>query len=66
MPLGPGKYDDMTTHVRDQTKAAGVAVIIIGGSKGDGLSVQAPLSVALKLPAMLRFMADEIEKSGPL
>lgn len=41
MPLGPGKYDDMCTMVREATGAQAVVVVIVGGSRGDGFSVQA-------------------------
>ena len=64
MPFGPGKYDDLATYVRDKAEAVGVAIIIVGGNKGEGFAVQAPLDLVLKLPEMLRNMADEIERSG--
>jgi len=38
--VGPGKYDDLCTYVREQTKAQVVLVIILGGEKGDGFSCQ--------------------------
>lgn len=42
MAFGPGKYDDVTTYVRQQTEAKdGVIVIVLGGNKGAGTSVQA-------------------------
>ncbi len=62
MALGPGKYDDLATLVRDGTKADGVIVIVIGGSKGSGFSVQATFEVTAKLPELLRTMADNIER----
>ena len=60
--LGPGKYDELCTYVREQTKAAGVVVIVLGGEDGHGFSVQAPLEVAATLPRLLRIMADSIER----
>lgn len=63
MPVGPGKYDDLCTYVREQAKAAGAIVIVIGGAKGAGFSVQAPPIVTLKLPALLRELAKQIEES---
>jgi hypothetical protein len=64
MPIftGPGKYDDVATIVRDMTRAEAVIVIIAGGMRGDGLSVQAPIDFTMKLPLMLRDVADGIEK----
>ena len=62
MALGPGKYDGLATLVRDGTKADGVIVIVIGGSKGGGFSVQATGEVTAMLPALLRKLADDIER----
>lgn len=63
MPIGPGKYDDLTTHVRVQSKALGVIVIVFEGEHGSGFSVQAPLDITLKLPGLLRTVAADIEAS---
>jgi len=63
MPVGPGKYDDLCTKVREETNASGAIVLIFGGAEGDGFSCQAPLDVTLKLPEVLRSMADQIEAS---
>jgi hypothetical protein len=62
MSAGPGKYDGLATMVREQADARGVIVIVIEGDNGSGFSVQGDLSVTLRLPAMLRNMADQIEK----
>lgn len=64
MPEGKGKYDALCTYVREQAKAVGAAVIIVKGEKGSGFSVQAPASLGLALPQMLRMMADEMEKAN--
>jgi len=40
MPTGPGKYDSVTTLVREMTGAACVVVIVIGGHHGDGFDQQ--------------------------
>ncbi len=63
MPLGPGKYDHLATHVREQAKALGAIVIVFEGDHGSGFSVQAPLNITLKLPALLRTVAADIEAS---
>lgn len=65
MPVGPGKYDELCTHVRQQTGALGAIVIVIQGEKGSGFSCQAIPGVMLGIPALLRMMAAEIESSGP-
>ena len=58
--IGPGKYDDEASIARIATGASGVVLIILGGSKGSGFSVQASLPDMLKLPSMLEFMAQQI------
>lgn len=63
MPLGPGKYDDLCTVVRDSAKADAAIVIIHGGERGNGFSVQGPFEFALSLPAILRSVADNIEET---
>jgi hypothetical protein len=64
MALGPGKYDEETTLLREKTEAKGVVLLIFNGKKGSGFSCQAPLELQLRLPAILREMAEEIEKNG--
>ena len=62
MARGPGKYDDLATYVREQANAHGAVVIVIAGDKGSGFSVQATEDVTRRLPALLRSLADDIEK----
>jgi hypothetical protein len=64
MPVGPGKYDEYCTKIREETKAEGVLLAVFGGSKGDGFSVQAPFELLLELPEILRNMARQIEESS--
>lgn len=59
--IGPGKYDDLTTDVREKAQAAGVLLIVIGGNRGHGFSAQISASVARAVPAILRNLADQIE-----
>jgi hypothetical protein len=70
MPIGPGKYDDEATRVRESTGAQAVLVAVIDGVLGTGFSVQAPLHIAQRLPRVLRDIANEIEAvqklRGPL
>jgi hypothetical protein len=61
MAAGPGKYDHLATLVREQANALGVIVIVFGGDKGNGFSVQADLPTTLSLPQVLRATADQIE-----
>lgn len=71
MPIGPGKYDDITTYVREQTQAGVVMVLVVGGIKGDGFAVQVAgqhaegaAAVAKLLARALRDVAEQIEKDG--
>ena len=61
MAKGPGKYDDLCTLVREQAEAKGAIVIVLGGNKGFGFAVQLEPGIAVKLPELLRDMADQIE-----
>jgi hypothetical protein len=65
MALGPGKYDDIATEVRQKTGTEGVIVFVINGSRGNGFSAQLPLDLTLTLPTILRDMARQIEDVGP-
>lgn len=61
MPVGPGKYDDLATHAREQAQADGVVVLVFGGNKGSGFSVQGNMPLQMALPDLLRMMADDID-----
>lgn len=63
MPIGPGKYDELATYVREESKALGVIVIVFEGEHGNGFSVQAPPHIVMNLPDLLRVTADDIERS---
>lgn len=62
MAIGPGKYDDLATMIRARAAAQGVIVMVIGGALGSGFSVQASAEVTANLPALLRTIADDIER----
>jgi len=64
MALGPGKYDDLATAAREAAGARAVIVIVVGGNKGSGFSVQTEPGLVLPLPALLRTIADEIESAS--
>ena len=63
MAKGPGKYDDLATQVREAAEAPAVVVIVIKGNRGSGFSVQASADLTASLPALLRHIADEIDRS---
>lgn len=63
MPMGPGKYDDITTEVRERLGSTGVLVIVLDGVKGPGFSAQLSAEMLTKVPDILRDVADQIEES---
>jgi hypothetical protein len=65
MPERPGKYDDLCTTARKAAKAEAALLIIFGGNKGNGFSAQIPIDFLIGIPAILRAVADDIEKSLP-
>lgn len=65
MALGPGKYDDLASHVRGVAEADGVLLLVIGGTRGSGFSAQLTLDLTLRLPEILRDIARQIEERGP-
>jgi methylmalonyl-CoA mutase cobalamin-binding subunit len=66
MPIGPGKYDDACTQVREQLQADGVMLVVFGGNKGSGFSVQGGLALIVTLPDMLEDMARQMRHSMDL
>lgn len=63
---GAGKYDALATRAREDAEADAVIVIVLGGNKGSGFSVQARGHVAedveSRLAGLLRNLADAIER----
>jgi hypothetical protein len=74
MPIAPGKYDKLAEHCLAEAQAEMVAVIVIGGTLGAGMSVKEQGTVweiatrtpgnLGKLARAMRSMADEIEKEA--
>lgn len=66
MAIGPGKYDDLCTFVRERAgigdQGGGVIVIVFGGNKGNGFSCQADLMTTLALPEVLEDIARQMRK----
>jgi hypothetical protein len=65
--MSEGKYDSICTKVREETKAAFALVIVLGGDKGEGFSLQMDAArvdpkFMLKVPTFLRNVADGVEK----
>lgn len=68
MALGPGKYDDLCSHVRRKAMAKVAVVLIVGGKRGAGFScqmasasIQETALATRQLVSNLRFMADQLE-----
>ena len=68
MTFGPGKYDDFCTIVRrgvgmtEESDGGCVVVIVMGGDRGTGFSIQADLEHAIRLPDILEEVARQIRK----
>ena len=64
MTFGPGKYDDLCTYVREQSagvEEGGALVIIIGGNKGPGFSLQADFETSIRIADVLELVAKKSE-----
>lgn len=63
MTYETGKYDYLATLVRHCAQASGVVVIVIGGIRGSGFSVQSTDTLPpTKLAMLLRNVASAIER----
>lgn len=65
MAIGPGKYDDLCTHVRTAANAGGAVVVVFAGDKGTGFSCQLdPQAVPPHMVIVaLRAVIAELEKA---
>lgn len=61
MTLGPGKYDEYCTLIRERTGARFVAVIVVGAKTGEGFSIQGEPELMAVLPDVLRMMATDMD-----
>lgn len=72
MSEGPGKYNDLTDYVREQTKADGVVLVVIGGTRGSGFELQFSTHdsgdgrylVMMEQVKLLRDVADRIQSDA--
>lgn len=60
--IGPGKYNKETTELRLKLKAKAIFVAVIDGEQGHGFSLQSEPGYTAALPAVLRKIAETIEK----
>lgn len=63
--MGPGKYDDICTLVRERVgmtdqSSGGVLLIVLGGNKGAGFACQSDFVTMMLLPDMLEDIAKQI------
>jgi hypothetical protein len=65
MALGPGKYDDLCSEVRERASADGAIVIVLNGDRGSGFSCQANLQAMAALPDILERMARQLRQDMP-
>jgi len=61
MALGPGKYDDLCTYVRERTGGS-VLLMVLGGNQGEGFACQADFAALLALPDLLEHVAGQIRR----
>jgi hypothetical protein len=61
MTIGPGVYDAEVTLVVESTNAQAVILIVLDGDRGSSFSIQATPGVILRLPEILRDMADQLD-----
>ena len=70
-PIRSHRYDELCRYVLERSHARAAVVIIVDAPQGAGMSLREEFSVAggeyhLRLPKVLRDIADEIERdSGP-
>ena len=63
--MGPGKYDDLCTYVREQLdmgETGGVMLIVLGSPGHNGFSCQADFRTTMALPEILESVAAQIRE----
>lgn len=68
MPVGKGKYGHLAEDVLKKTQGIAAFVMVVGGKDGPGFAIASLThGIAVKLPTLLRLVADEIENDmkGP-
>jgi hypothetical protein len=65
--MGPGKYDDLCTLVRERAgitedSGGGVVLIIFNGNKGNGFACQTDPEILLLLPDILQNVARQMRE----
>lgn len=66
MPIGPGRYDDVTTLVRELTGAACVLVVVVGGRHGDGFDAQVDAGRVSSVRGVLQLQLDALRMAADM
>lgn len=57
-------YEDLVSEIRSQLEADAVLILVVGGTRGDGLAVLGREEVMPKIAKLLRGGADSIGQSN--
>jgi len=60
--IGPGRYDNLAQEALETTQAKGVILVVLEGNLGSGCSCKLTLMDQLKIPKILRCLANDIEE----
>jgi hypothetical protein len=58
--IGPGRYDDLCTVVREKAKADGAVILVFNGEHGSGFSCQVYGGLLVTLPDLLERIAKDL------
>ena len=56
-----GKYDEEANELQRGFDADAVIVLVVGGERGNGVSICSDLQTMMHLPEVLRTIAEQIE-----
>lgn len=59
---GGGRFNDVAKVLREEFRADGVILVVLGGIRGSAFEAQIPLECASKVIPILRQIADEMEE----
>jgi len=56
------RYDELCSYVREHARAHGAVILILAGPHGNAFRAQAPLELQARIPRLLRWVADQVER----
>lgn len=59
--IGGGKYEKQCLRAKEECEAESLILVVFGGKHGNGFSVAAVPEICIKLPELLRSIADGME-----